>query len=145
MFNQALQSQVFPKLWQGFKVRLLGKKSNPTSLRNWRPISLINCDARIYTRTIDIRLREVILRLINRSQSGFVLAIFIAESTLVLQAVVQYARHYRRNDIALDQAKACDGVHSSYLHQNLLQFDFPTDLVCSLGWSVLYQQTLCKY
>lgn len=53
MLNQALKSQVLPKSWQGFKVRLMARKSDLTSLRNWRPISLINRDARIYTHTID--------------------------------------------------------------------------------------------
>lgn len=42
------------------------------------------------------------LRLINRFQAGSMLARLIVENTLVLQAVVQYARHRRRNDIALN-------------------------------------------
>jgi hypothetical protein len=84
-----------------------------------------------FTHTIDAYLQEVIPKLINRFQTGFVLARFIAENTLVLQAVVQYARHRRRNDIALDQADAYDGVYPSCLHQTLLKLGFPTALVRS--------------
>lgn len=69
------------------------------------------------------------LRLIYRFQIGFMFARFIAENTLVLQAVVQYARHRRRNDIILDQAKAYDRVYLSYLCQTLLKLVFPTALV----------------
>lgn len=69
------------------------------------------------------------LRLINRFQAGSMLARLIAENTLVLQAVVQYARHRRRNDIVLNQAKAYDQVYLSYLHQILLKLGFPTALV----------------
>ena len=43
--NNALQNQTFPSSWQDIRVRLLPKKGDLQSLRNWRPISLINCDA----------------------------------------------------------------------------------------------------
>ncbi|KAI9478809.1 MAG: hypothetical protein EXX96DRAFT_260868 [Benjaminiella poitrasii] len=41
IFNEALSKQV--------RVRLLPKKGDLQALQNWRPISLINCDAKIFT------------------------------------------------------------------------------------------------
>ncbi|EIE77441.1 hypothetical protein RO3G_02145 [Rhizopus delemar RA 99-880] len=45
--NQAHNSSIFPHSWQELRVRLLAKKGDLTNVENWRPISLINCDAKI--------------------------------------------------------------------------------------------------
>ncbi|KAI9336054.1 hypothetical protein BD770DRAFT_295058, partial [Pilaira anomala] len=45
-YNDAFRG-VFPKSWQDIRVRLLPKKGDLGLLKNWRPISLINCDAKI--------------------------------------------------------------------------------------------------
>ncbi|KAG2235122.1 hypothetical protein INT48_006503 [Thamnidium elegans] len=50
VYNQALLDDVSPKSWKDIRVRLLPKKGDLTELKNWRPISLINCDAKIFTR-----------------------------------------------------------------------------------------------
>ncbi|KAG1374309.1 hypothetical protein G6F61_009438 [Rhizopus arrhizus] len=68
------------------------QKSNLTSLKNWRSISLINCDAKIYTRIINSRMRQVISSTINRCQTGFMTNSFIAENGLVLNMVMEHAR-----------------------------------------------------
>ncbi|KAG1041244.1 hypothetical protein G6F43_012130 [Rhizopus delemar] len=71
---------------------------------------------------------------INRCQTGFMPSRFIAENGLVLNIVMQHARKDNRQEIALilDQEKAYDRVHFSYLRSMLLQFGFPTVLVNSL-------------
>jgi hypothetical protein len=134
VYNQALSSQKFPTSWQELKVRLLAKKGDLTSLKNWRPISLINCDAKIYTRIINSRMRQVIPSIINRCQTGFMPNRFIAENGLVLNIVMEHARRCNRNDIALllDQEKAYDRVHPSYLRAVMRKFGFPLVLVNSI-------------
>ncbi|KAI8329656.1 hypothetical protein BC941DRAFT_339283, partial [Chlamydoabsidia padenii] len=44
VYNEAL---IIPKSWQSIRVRLLPKKGSLSSLKNWRPISLINCGGKI--------------------------------------------------------------------------------------------------
>ncbi|KAG1045508.1 hypothetical protein G6F43_011259 [Rhizopus delemar] len=121
-------------LEQELMVRLLAKKGNLTNLKNWRPISLINCDAKIYTRIINSRMRQVISSIINRCQTGFMPNRFITESGLVLNMVTEHARWCNRNDIALllDQEKAYDRVHSSYLRAAMLKLSFLSVLVNSI-------------
>lgn len=101
MFNDALSFHTFPSSWQELLVRLLSKKGDLTSLENWRPISLINCDARIFTRIINSRLRKVIGKVINRCQTGSMSHRFIAENGLLMNIVMEYARQTNRLDIAL--------------------------------------------
>ncbi len=43
-------------------ITLLAKKNKPANfLKNWRPITLLNCDYKIATKSIASRLRKVIL------------------------------------------------------------------------------------
>ncbi|KAG0739956.1 hypothetical protein G6F23_008599 [Rhizopus arrhizus] len=44
IYNTALAAGSFPSSWQDLRVRLLPKKGDLSTLKNWRPISLINCD-----------------------------------------------------------------------------------------------------
>ncbi|KAG1325508.1 hypothetical protein G6F62_008512 [Rhizopus arrhizus] len=77
---------------------------------------------------------RVIPSLISRCQTGFMPNCFIAENGLVLNIIMEHARKDNRQEIALllDQEKAYDRVHPSYLRSVLLQFGFPMILVNSL-------------
>ncbi|KAG1043319.1 hypothetical protein G6F43_011676 [Rhizopus delemar] len=134
VYNQTLNSHTFHTSWQDLKIRLLAKKGDLTSLQNWRPISLINCDAKIYTRIINSRMRQVISPIINRCQTGFMPNRFIAENRLVLNMVMGHARRCNRNDIALllGQEEAYDRVNPSYFRVVILKLGFPSVLINSL-------------
>ncbi|KAG0978525.1 hypothetical protein G6F29_009263 [Rhizopus arrhizus] len=134
IYNQALQDGVSPQSWHDIRVRLLPKKGDLTSLKNWRPISLINCDAKIFTRIVNSRLKLIIDNLINRYQTGFLSGRFIAENGIVLNLIMEQASIHRHPGIGLllDQEKAYDRVHPDYLECTLLKFGFPSVLVQSL-------------
>lgn len=48
VYNEALSKGVFPGSWNDIRVRLLPKKGDLSLLKNWRPISLINCNAKTF-------------------------------------------------------------------------------------------------
>ena len=53
-------------------ITLLPKKNKPASfLKNCRPITLLNCDYKITTKSIASRVGKVIPRIINHDQTGF--------------------------------------------------------------------------
>ncbi|KAG0806624.1 hypothetical protein G6F20_010985 [Rhizopus arrhizus] len=135
LYNAALLTGMFPSSWQDIRVRLLPKKGDLSSLLNWRPISLINCDAKIYTRVINQRMRLVMEDVINRYQTGFLADRFIAENGMVLNILMEQAHVERRREIGLllDQEKAYDRVHPTYLRQTMLSFGFPESFVQSIG------------
>jgi hypothetical protein len=70
VMQQALDGK-YPQSWQQTRVVLLYKKGDPQLLKNWRPLSLINCDAKIFTNMITNRNKNIALRLINPYQTGF--------------------------------------------------------------------------
>src|SRR6202034_4303632 len=70
ILNQALMSR-FPKSWTKTRLILLYKKGDASNLANWRPLSLINSDAKIFTKLLANRLRTCITKLIKPFQTGF--------------------------------------------------------------------------
>jgi hypothetical protein len=47
---------IFPESWKKTKLILLYKKGEATNLANWRPLSMINSDAKIFTKIMSRRL-----------------------------------------------------------------------------------------
>jgi hypothetical protein len=134
VFNDALMEGIFPQSWQDIRVRLLPKKGALTSLKNWRPISLINCDAKIFTRLLTKRMAPILNRVITPYQAGFLPGRFIAEHGLVLQLIMEQAQlhQHQGTGLLLDQEKAYDRVHPLYLEKTMLALGFPRRLVKSL-------------
>jgi exonuclease III len=131
VYNQALQAGCFPPSWQQIRVRLLPKKGALTSLKNWRPISLINCDAKIFTRIVTKRLAPILHKAIHPQQTGFLPGRFIAENGLALQLIMEQAQLQQKPGIGmlLDQEKAYDRVHPLYLEKTMLAMGLPVAFV----------------
>ncbi|OBZ81448.1 Transposon TX1 uncharacterized protein, partial [Choanephora cucurbitarum] len=131
VYNDALLRCLFPTSWRDVRVQLLPKKGDLTLLRNWRPISLINCDAKIFPRILNARMKEVAPSVITPFQTGFMPGRFIATNGILVNMVMEHARRTQRDDVALllDQEKAYDRVHPLYLRRTLLHLNFPLLLV----------------
>ena len=53
-------------------ITLIEKKGKDRSLlENWRPISLVNVDAKIISKVLATRIKNVLPRIIRHNQSGF--------------------------------------------------------------------------
>ncbi|SAL96840.1 hypothetical protein, partial, partial [Absidia glauca] len=61
----------FPHSWTSTRMILLFKKGDPELLKNWRPLSLINTDAKLFTKMITNRLNVHLPNMINPYQTGF--------------------------------------------------------------------------
>ncbi|KAG1558904.1 hypothetical protein G6F49_004084 [Rhizopus delemar] len=134
VYNNALSDSIFPKSWLETCVCLLPKKGDLTSLQNWRPITLINCDAKILTRMLNSRLGSVVSSLISPWQSGFMKDRFIADNGILVNLAMEQAAVRNSDEIGLlcDQEKAYDRIHPNYLRTVLEQYGFPTSFVSSI-------------
>jgi hypothetical protein len=56
VYSDAIKYGIFPPSWQQTCMCLLPKKGDLSLLKNWRPISLINTDAKVFTRLMNARL-----------------------------------------------------------------------------------------
>lgn len=130
-------SGVFPQSWQQTRMVLLYKKGDPQLLSNWRPLSLINSDAKLFTKLLANRFNEVLPGLINPYQTGFMPHRLISDNGWLNQLLMPHLRSVSPElpqvAVLLDQEKAYDRVHPEYLRLVLLRFGFPASLVSSLS------------
>ena len=64
-------------------ITLIEKKGKDRSfLDNWRPISLLNVDAKIMSKAIATRIKNVLPNIIHHNQTGFIEDRYIGETVL---------------------------------------------------------------
>ena len=62
-------------------ITLIEKKGKDRSLlENWRPISLLNVDAKIMSKVIAVRIKNVLPYIIHHNQTGFIKDRYIGET-----------------------------------------------------------------
>ena len=103
----------------GFKtaaIRLIPKKGNCKEIKNWRPISLLNCIYKVLSRVINKRLNKVANKLLSRAQKGFNSSRNIQECLINIIENIAYSKKHNVNGVlvAIDQAKAFDSVSNLY-------------------------------
>ncbi|KAG1449564.1 hypothetical protein G6F46_003740 [Rhizopus delemar] len=129
VYNDAIPSSLFPQSWLQTCVCLLSKKGDLTRLQNWRPITLIKCDAKIFTRLLNARMVTIIPPLISPWQTGFMKERFIADNGALAQIVIEQASLRNSDEIGLlcDQEKVYNRVHPTYLQAVLNRYGFPNN------------------
>ncbi|CEP09910.1 hypothetical protein, partial, partial [Parasitella parasitica] len=133
----AVFSGVFPPSWQKTRMVLLFRKGDPLLLVNWQPLSLIKCNAKLFTKLIANRFNKVFPRLINPYQTGFMPHRLIFDNGWLNQLLMSHLRvvapELPQVAVLVNQEKAYDRVHPEYLRRVLLRFGFPAGLVSCLS------------
>ena len=106
--------------------RLVFKKGDRKSLKNWRPISLLNVDYKICSKALSSRLSLVLGKIVSPDQTCSVPGRSISSNLVMLRDMLDYIE---RTDepgilISLDQEKAFDRVDRSFLMNLLQHFGF---------------------
>ena len=138
LFNAVLSGRSPPPSWSQTLVCLLPKPGRVHSdLANWQPITLANCDVKIFSRMLASRLAVVLPDLVSPHQAGFVRGRNAADVAMALRNVLGHAAEAatpRRGFshppvdgalVFLDQEKAYDRISHPYLRAVLNKFGFP--------------------
>ena len=72
-------------------IKLIPKKdAEPCLIKNWRPISLLNCDYKIAAKAIANRFKQVLPNLIDNDQTDFLKGRFIGENIRLIDSIIKY-------------------------------------------------------
>ncbi|TFY54647.1 hypothetical protein EVJ58_g8730 [Rhodofomes roseus] len=111
------------------------KKGDKRKIENYRPITLLNSDYKIYTRTLTSKLGTVADTLIHEDQAGFVPKRHIENQTQTCRVLVDYAEALEEDGVivALDQEKAYDKIDHTYLWRTLEALGLPPRFIKKMG------------
>ena len=118
---------ILPESLRTGVITLLQKKGKDRlDIANWRPITLLNIDYKLLTKTLGQRLKTVFPGLIHKDQNGFVPGGSIFYSSHTIRDVLFYCKKENVDLIllALDYSKAFDSVDFQFIHKTFQIFNF---------------------
>ena len=100
-------------------------------LKNWRPISLLNCSYKLASSCIANRIKPILKDLIKPQQKGFVPGRDIAECTREIYDCLYESEMGEVPGLMLliDFHKAFDSLAWDFAHLTLKKFNFPSDII----------------
>lgn len=123
LFSQGI---LLPSQREGIITLLCKNPEKPEFLKNWRPISLLNVDYKLVSKSLTNRLSKVMSELINIDQTCAVKGRSIKDNIHLLRNIIEYVKIKNINCmfISLDQSKAFDRVSHTFLFQALEAYGF---------------------
>ena len=107
-------------------IKLLDKGKDKRYIKNQRPISLINYDTKMLSKTLADRLRSVLPHLVSCDQTAYVPNRFLGESVRLISDILETTKNLNIEGymLAIDIEKAFDSVDYEYLFATLEAFGF---------------------
>ena len=108
-------------------IKLLEKRGKDKRyIKNWRPISLINFDAKLLSKALAERLKAVLPSIIKHDQTAYVYNRFIGESVRVVSDVLEITKTMDIEGyiLTMDIEKAFDSVDHPFLFATLEKIGF---------------------
>ena len=95
-------------------------------IKNWRPITLLNYDYKIFAKAIANRIKKVLLYLINSDQTGFLKGRLIGENIRTIEEIINFTEEENRPGLLLfiDFEKAFDSLEWHFIEKSLMHFNF---------------------
>ena len=113
-------------------ISLIEKKGRGKRLvKNWRPISLINDDKKIASKSLAVRAKNVLPHLVNCDQAAYVKGRNIGESIRLTDDLMNNAEQENFDVLifAADIEKAFDSVDHKFIFASLEKYGFGPDFI----------------
>lgn len=134
-FNWVLSKGVTPASWKEAIISVIPKGGkDKLDCANYRPISVLNLDYKLFTSIIAKRLEMILPKIINLDQTGFIVTRQTHDS---IRRSLQVIRHINQNKtqamlISLDAEKAFDSVRWKFLFKVMEKFGFDPVIIKTL-------------
>ncbi|GJE94639.1 transposon TX1 uncharacterized protein [Phanerochaete sordida] len=122
----------------------LYKKGDARLISNYRPITLLNTDYKLFTKALATKLAREAHIMIHENQAGFVPKRSIFDQVRLAKLMMDYAEATEQNGaiIALDQEKAYDKIDHEYLWETLRAFGLPDSFINTVKSLYSYAETV---
>jgi ribonuclease HI len=110
------------------------KKNDKCDISNYRPITVLNSDYKVFTKTLSEELARVIKTAIHPDQAGFIAGRSILDQVELSKSLISFAESSESDGaiVALDQEKAYDKIRHDYLFEALRAYGFPNIFITTV-------------
>jgi hypothetical protein len=131
LINNLTPETLEPLKWNESIIRIIFKKGDKQLLKNYRPISLLKSDYKIFTKIIANRLGKIIRTIIHESQNGFIPNQDITDNAFKAQMLLDLldAKNEEGFILSIDQEKAFDRVNHEFMIGCLKAKEFPKTFI----------------
>lgn len=132
VFQEILEAeQMVPTMTQSLIALIPKSGKDSLSIENWRPISLINNDAKLLSAIFAERLKLCLDKIIDDCQSGFMRGRYIGNNIRLVLDLIDYnfLIHEESYILLVDYYKAFDSVDHSFLMETLGFFGFGSNFI----------------
>ncbi|EFA81385.1 Pol [Heterostelium album PN500] len=132
LFNKVLTGE--QHIPQNFKVGVITtifKKGDIYDPANRRPITLLNCDYKILSKSINERLKPEVEKVVSVYQTGFVKNRYIMDNIITMKEIIDYCKQRGIKGLItlFDFNKAFDSISHGSIRRTLLHVGTPIHLV----------------
>ncbi len=131
-WNYTVESKTLPPSHFESIITLLPKDGKDAKdIKNWRPITLSNCDSKIITKALANKISTVLETIIDVSQTAYVPGRSVADNLRSNFYMKQYCENKNLDSvlISLDAKKAFDSVDHKYIEETLRAYGFGSGFI----------------
>ena len=134
VIHSCLQNKQLTHSQQEAVISCLYKKGPREQISNWRPISLLNIDYKILTKSLANKLISTLSEVISEDQTASVTGRSILTNLNLTRDIIQYAwdKKIPASIISIDQVKAFDRVDWDFLFQVLKKFGYGQQFITNI-------------
>jgi exonuclease III len=139
-WNHSLTTGRLTKSHEESVITLLPKDGkDKRDIKNWRPITLSNCDSKIITKALAIKMSKILETIIDPQQTAYVPGRSVADNLRSNFFLKEYCKKANINSalISLDAKKAFDSVDHEYISTTLKAYGFGQAFIRS--FQILYK------
>uniref|UniRef100_A0A803TLB1 Reverse transcriptase domain-containing protein n=1 Tax=Anolis carolinensis TaxID=28377 RepID=A0A803TLB1_ANOCA len=127
LMNKITNEGKLPNTWKEANITVIHKeKTDPTNVKNYRPISLLNIDYKIFTNILADRMKEFLKNWIQEEQTGFLPNRQLRDNVRTIVDIIEYYEANNEKELALltvDAEKAFDNINWNFFKMLMRELD----------------------
>ena len=126
MIDESFNKGILPCSIKKAVITLIFKKGDRTLLKNYRPISLTNCDYKILTFVLARRIQKVIPKLMSNDQSSYIKGRYIGFNARLINDIIENCekKNLPGAIVCLDFEKVFDSLDWKFMIKSLKRYGF---------------------